>query len=285
MTPHVATAAPKAERDIEFSTTDFQRVRAMIRAKAGIDLNPGKQNMVYSRLSRRLRERGLDSFSSYLDSLSTDQDPEWQEFINCLTTNLTSFFRESHHFDHLAAWLRSQGAASPPVRIWSCAASTGEEPYSIAITALEAAGHGPRVGIDASDIDTKVLATAQAGVYPLEVVQGLGEARLRRFFLKGAGINGGKARVKPELQSLLAFRSLNLLSPAWQAPQPYDVIFCRNVMIYFDRPTQRRVLERLCASLKPGGLLYVGHSENFTEHRDLVDLVGKTTYRRLGGAK
>lgn len=285
MTPLTATAASRAERDIEFSAADFQRVRAMIRAKAGIDLNPGKQNMVYSRLSRRLRERGLDSFSTYLDSLASDQDPEWQEFINCLTTNLTSFFREAHHFDHLAAWLRSHCAARAPapVRIWSCAASTGEEPYSIAITALEACGQAPRVSIDASDIDTKVLATAQAGVYPLDVVQGLGEARLRRFFLKGAGANGGKARAKPELQALLAFRSLNLLSPSWQAPQPYDVIFCRNVMIYFDRPTQRRVLERLCASLKPGGMLYVGHSENFTEHRDLVELVGKTTYRRLGG--
>ncbi len=284
MTTTEAMTATKGERDIVFSAADFQRVRGMIRAKAGIDLNPGKQNMVYSRLSRRLRERGMDSFGAYLDSLAGDHDPEWQEFINCLTTNLTSFFREAHHFDHLAAWLRSQGAGGAPVRIWSCAASTGEEPYSIAITALEAAGQGPRVGIDASDIDTRVLATAQAGVYPMDVVQGLGEYRLRRFFLKGAGANAGKARVKPELQALLAFRPLNLLAPTWQAPQPYDVIFCRNVMIYFDRPTQRRVLERLCGSLKPGGLLYVGHSENFTEHRDLVELVGKTTYRRLGAA-
>ena len=285
MTTPVATAANQAERDIAFSAADFQRVRGMIRSKAGIDLNPGKQNMVYSRLSRRLRERGMDSFSAYLDSLAGDHDPEWQEFINCLTTNLTSFFREAHHFEHLAAWLRSQGGSAAPVRIWSCAASTGEEPYSIAITALEASGQGPRVSIDASDIDTKVLATAQAGVYPMDVVQGLGEARLRRFFLKGSGSNAGRARVKPEVQALLAFRSLNLLTPSWQAPQPYDAIFCRNVMIYFDRPTQRRVLERLCGSLKPGGILYVGHSENFTEHRDLVELVGKTTYRRIGGGK
>ncbi len=272
-------ATPGGERDIEFSAADFQRVRGLIRAKAGIDLNPGKQNMVYSRLSRRLRERGMDRFSAYLDSLGGDHDPEWQEFINCLTTNLTAFFREAHHFEHLAAWLRSQGPGRGPVRIWSCAASTGEEPYSIAITALEAAGQGPAVSIDASDIDTRVLASAQAGVYPLDVVQGLGEARLRRFFLKGSGAHAGKARVRPELQALLAFRCMNLLAPAWPASAPYDVIFCRNVMIYFDRPTQRRILERLHAALRPGGLLFFGHSENFAEHRDLVELVGETTYR------
>ncbi|MFD0669803.1 CheR family methyltransferase [Ramlibacter sp. MAHUQ-53] len=279
-----AAALRPGEREIAFSPADFQRVRAMIRARAGIDLHPGKQNMVYSRLARRLRDRGHATFTAYLDSLRGDHDPEWQEFINCLTTNLTSFFREPHHFEHLARHLKSLPAAGGAVRIWSCAASTGEEPYSIAMTALECAGSAPRVTIDASDIDTRVLGVARDGVYPLDTVAGVGEARLRRFFLKGSGANAGKARAKPELQALLSFRPLNLLTPQWQAPSPYDVIFCRNVMIYFDRPTQRQVLERLCGSLKPGGILYVGHSENFTEHRDLVELVGKTTYRRIGGA-
>ncbi len=273
---HGTPSAPEGvERDIAFSASDFERVRAMIRAKAGIDLNPGKQNMVYSRLARRLRERGHASFGTYLDALRSDSDPEWQAFINCLTTNLTSFFREAHHFEMLASWLR-QCAASQPLRIWTCAASTGEEPYSIAMTALEAAG--PRVSIDASDIDTEVLAVAQAGVYPMETAASLGEARLRRFFLKGSGAHAGQVRVRPELQALLSFRPLNLLGGGWPQ-QVYDVIFCRNVMIYFDRPTQRRVLERLHRVLRPGGLLFIGHSENFTEHRDLLELVGKTAYR------
>lgn len=267
-------------REIAFSAADFQRVRGLIRAKAGIDLHPGKQNMVYSRLSRRLRERGCASFGEYLDALRGEHDPEWQEFINCLTTNLTAFFREPHHFEHLAQYLRGLPAAEAQrLRVWSCAASTGEEPYSIAMTAIESGA--PRVAIDASDIDTRVLETAKAGVYPLEAVSAIGEARLRRFFLKGSGANAGKARVRPELQSMVRFRSFNLLGAAWPT-QAYDLVFCRNVMIYFDRPTQRRVLERLCAVMRPGGLLFVGHSENFTEHRDLLEPVGKTTYRILG---
>jgi chemotaxis protein methyltransferase CheR len=285
MTAAATPATARVERDIEFSAADFQRVRSMIRAKAGIDLNPGKQNMVYSRLQRRLRERGHATFSAYLDSLRADSDPEWQEFINCLTTNLTSFFRESHHFEMLGRHLRGLPAGSGPVRVWSCAASTGEEPYSIAITALEAGG--PKVTVDASDIDTRVLATARDGVYAIDGVSGLGEARLKRFFLRGSGANAGKAKVRPQLAEMVNLRPFNLLAPNWQV-QPYDVVFCRNVMIYFDRATQRQVLERLCASLKPGGLLFVGHSENFTEHRDLVDLVGKTAYRtvaRAGAAK
>ncbi len=269
--------AGSLEREIQFSAADFERVRGMIRAKAGIDLGQAKQNMVYSRLSRRLRECGHDNFVSYLDALGGDADPEWQEFINCLTTNLTAFFREPHHFETLAAHLASwpTGAAA---RIWSCAASTGEEPYSIAMTASEAGLAPERLVIDATDIDTRVLATARAAVYPLDTVKDLPEARLRRFFQRGRGAQAGRVRVLPALASRVSYRAFNLLSSASPTP-PYDVIFCRNVMIYFDRPTQRRVLERLCASLRPGGLLFVGHAENFTEHRDLVELVGKTTYR------
>ena len=265
------------DRDISFDAADFQRVRTLIRAKAGIDLNPGKQNMVYGRLSRRLRECGHSSFRSYLDSLQRDSDPEWQEFINCLTTNLTSFFREAHHFEMLAEELRKGGPV--PWRIWSCAASTGEEPYSIAITAVEALGSGQRVSIDASDIDTRVLASARNAVYATESASALGESRLRRFFLKGSGANAGSARVKPELRNMVSFRPFNLLSPRWDVG-PYDAVFCRNVMIYFDRATQRQVLERLHASMRPQAMLFVGHSENFADHRDLFQLVGKTAYRR-----
>jgi chemotaxis protein methyltransferase CheR len=280
------SAMPEAtlDREIAFSAADFERVRSMIHAKAGIDLNPGKQNMVYSRLSRRLRECGHTSFRSYLDGLKGESDPEWQEFINCLTTNLTSFYREAHHFPVLAAHLSanaSSASAGATQRIWCCAASTGEEPYTLAITVLETLGNGARVTIDASDIDTRVLATADAGMYSLDAASGVGEARLKRFFMRGTGVNEGKVRVKPELRALVNFRSFNLLSGAWTM-QPYDVIFCRNVMIYFDRPTQRRVLEGMHRVMKPGGLLVVGHSENFSEHRDLFQLIGKTAYRRAG---
>lgn len=276
MTATALARAPIEPQDISFEPADFQRVRTLIRAQAGIDLHPGKQNMVYGRLSRRLRETGHTSFREYLDALERTGGAEWQEFINCLTTNLTSFFREPHHFELLAQLLRKPGEA--PQRIWTCAASTGEEPYSIAITGLEA---GLKLRVDASDIDTRVLATARAGVYSLESVQALGEERLRKFFLRGSGANAGKARVRDSVRELVGFRSFNLLSPAWDATG-YDAVFCRNVMIYFDRPTQRKVLERLHGAIKPGGLLFAGHSENFAEHRDLFALCGKTVYRRAG---
>lgn len=268
------------ERDLEFSAADFQRVRSLIHAKAGIDLNPGKQNMVYSRLSRRLRERGFAGFRGYLDSLQTAGEAEWQEFINCLTTNLTSFYREAHHFPVLAAYLKANAASQQ--RIWCCAASTGEEPYTIAMTAADALGPKPRVVIDASDIDTQVLATADRGTYAGDAVSNIDPAQLKRFFLKGTGANAGKVRVKPELRAMINFRSFNLLGDNWRM-EPYDVIFCRNVMIYFDRPTQRRVLEHMHRCMKPGSLLFVGHSENFTEHRDLFRLSGKTVYHRVDG--
>ena len=196
------TAAGKDERDIVFSTADFQRVRGMIRAKAGIDLNPGKQNMVYSRLSRRLRERGMDSFGAYLDSLAGDHDPEWQEFINCLTTNLTSFFREDHHFSALHDDLRAR--ANRPLRIWCNAASTGEEPYSLAMTVVEALGVSAQVKLVCSDIDTKVLATAARGVYPADS-RGLSSERLRRHCLRGTGATSN-TRIPRRSSSLKVWR-------------------------------------------------------------------------------
>ncbi|TFZ08324.1 CheR family methyltransferase [Ramlibacter humi] len=265
-----------SSQDVAFDAADFQRVRALIRTKAGIDLHPGKQNMVYGRLSRRLRETRHGSFRDYLDALERTGGDEWQEFINCLTTNLTSFFREPHHFELLAAELKKTPATAR--RIWSCAASTGEEPYSIAMTAAES---GASVKIDASDIDTRVLAQARAGVYAMENVSSLGAERLRCFFQRGTGAHEGKARVKAELRERVSFRAFNLLASGWDA-RDYDAVFCRNVMIYFDRPTQRQVLERLHGALRPGGLLYAGHSENFSEHRDLFVLTGKTVYRRAG---
>ena len=239
--------------------------------------------MVYSRLSRRLRETGRTSFAAYLQWLEqtrgADAEAEWQEFVNCLTTNLTAFFRESHHFDELQTDLRARAAR--PIRLWCNAASTGEEPYSLAMTALETLGPSAQIKLVCSDIDTKVLVAAERGVYATDA-RGLTPERLKRHFLRGSGANAGFMRVRPELARLIEFRSFNLMSASWAAlGDPFDIVFCRNVMIYFDNPTQRKVLEGMHRALKPGGLLYVGHSENFTEARDLFKLRGKTIYERV----
>ena len=269
------------DQEFSFSDTDFQRVRELIYQRAGISLNAGKQAMVYSRLSRRLRDTSHRTFASYLQWLQANNGPsgeaEWQEFVNCLTTNLTSFFREDHHFHALVDDLRMrQGRA---LRIWCSAASTGEEPYSIAMTVTETLGAHAQVRIVASDIDTKVLAIAQRGVYGADA-RGLSAERMTRHFMRGKGGNAGFIRIKPELAKGIEFRPFNLMGRNWSLGEPFDFIFCRNVMIYFDAPTQRQVLQQMHGVLKPGGLLYVGHSENFTESRDLFHLRGKTIYQR-----
>ena len=277
-----ADLAPEGNGEFSFDARDFERVRSLIYARAGISLHAGKQAMVYSRLSRRLRETGHRSFGSYLQWLDAATGPdaadEWQEFVNCLTTNLTSFFRESHHFDALLLDLKAR--AGKPLRIWCNAASTGEEPYTIAMTVAEALGASADVKIVASDIDTKVLATAARGVYPVDA-RGLSPERQRRHFLRGTGANGGFMRVKPELAKLIEFRALNLMDARWSLGEPFDFVFCRNVMIYFDNATQRRVLAQIHGVMKPKGLMYVGHSENFTDLKDSFRLRGKTIYERL----
>ena len=283
MNTAIASPAPGTEQEFTLTHSDFERVRRLIYERAGISLHAGKQAMVYSRLSRRLRETGHASFAEYLqwlERVSGEQaDSEWQEFVNCLTTNLTAFFREEHHFHALVEDLRAR--ASRPIRMWCNAASTGEEPYSLAMTVVETLGPSAQVKIVCSDIDTKVLATAQRGVYSTQA-RGLSTERLRRHFMRGTGSNSGFIRVKAELARLIEFRGFNLMSPSWASlGEPFDLVFCRNVMIYFDAATQRKVLERIHAAMKPGGLLYVGHSENFTESRDLFRLRGKTIYERV----
>ena len=274
--------APARETEFTFGAADFERVRQLIHREAGISLHAGKQAMVYSRLSRRLRELGHTSFASYLQWLEQaqgdDAAQEWQEFVNCLTTNLTSFFREAHHFPVLAAELARRHGRS--LRLWCNAASTGEEPYSLAMTVIDALGPNADAKILCSDIDTKVLASAQRGIYPADA-RGLGIDRLRRHFLRGAGANSGFIRVKPELQRLVEFRAFNLMDTSWSLGEPFHVVFCRNVMIYFDAATQRAVLERMHRTMVAGGLLFAGHSENFGDSRDLFRLRGKTVYERV----
>ena len=272
------------EREFEYGRRDFERVRRMIHERAGIALGDGKSEMVYSRLTRRLRILGFESFRDYLALLSDPHHAEWEHFVNALTTNQTEFFREAHHFPVLAAHVKTiQGR---PVRIWSAAAATGEEPYSIAITLCEAFETlAPQARVVATDLDTRVLAHAREGIYPLERVANVEIDRLRRFFRKGRGSRTGLARVRDEIRALVDFRELNLRDAHWSLEGPFDAIFCRNVLIYFDKATQRQVLERVADRLAPGGLYFAGHSESLLHAADLFEPCGRTVYRLARGRR
>lgn len=275
---NLPSGKPESLKEFAFTKGDFERVRALIYQRAGISLTDSKQEMVYSRLARRLRATGISSFARYLDDLQAGRlGDEWESFVNALTTNLTSFFREAHHFPLLAEHVKRLRAN--PITIWCSASSTGEEPYSIAMTVCEAFNTlTPPVQIVATDIDTNVLSVGANGVYPLDRVGKLEPERLKRFFLRGMGAHEGMARVRPELRQLVTFKQLNLLGDDWPLTGQFDVIFCRNVMIYFDKATQRRILARFVPLMKPDGLLFAGHSENFLYVSESLKLRGKTVY-------
>lgn len=277
MTRPALKSSSDSAKIFDFTARDFARVRSLIYKQAGISLSEAKQEMVYSRLARRLRARGMSTFNEYLDVLENGADAgEWEAFTNALTTNLTAFFREAHHFPLLAEHLLR---AKSPTSIWCSASSTGEEPYSIAMTACEAFGSlKPPVHIIATDIDTNVLQTAANGMYPIDRIEKMPSDRVKRFFLRGKGERAGWVRVRPELRDLVTYKPLNLLAPAWPLGGPFDVIFCRNVMIYFDKPTQSRILSRFAPLMKPDALLFAGHSENFLHISDVFKLRGKTVY-------
>jgi len=261
------------QHDFEFTRQDFQRVRELIAAYAGISLHERKENMVYNRLSRRLRATGKRTFRDYLDWVEEPESEERERFVNALTTNLTAFFREPHHFELLPGRAR-RGAT---MHVWSSACSTGEEAYSAAIT-LREAGIGAR--IVASDIDTEALAAARRGVYRVETLERAGLERMQRHFLRGTGANEGLAQVRPELRAMVNVEFRNLLAPQWPANERFDAVFCRNVMIYFDRATQQRLLERLAAVLVSGGLLFLGHSESCAAGHAAFRAFGKTAYAK-----
>jgi len=265
---------------LQLNERDFGTIRRIIAEYAGIKLSPQKRNMVYNRLLRRLRARGLSSFGDYLELVQREGSDEREAFVNALTTNLTAFFREPHHFDLLLAHARQRaGKRGAPLRCWSSACSTGEEAWSIAMVLREAECAGEVLG---TDIDTDVLNTAQAGVYRSERAAALAPERLRRHFLRGTGDNDGLVSVRPELRSLVRFGQLNLQSPAWPALERFDVIFCRNVVIYFDREHQKKLLSRFADLLVPGGLLMVGHSESFPAAHPGFRSCGRTAYERVG---
>jgi chemotaxis protein methyltransferase CheR len=265
-------------REFKFTEDDFNKVRELIYEKAGISLKPLKQDMVYSRLSRRLRANGISNFRDYLALLEGNNGAEVEAFVNSLTTNLTSFFREQHHFPLLAEHVEKQ-RKTHPISLWCAAASTGEEPYSMAMTMVDTFGSfTPPVTIVASDVDTHVLAKAEAGVYPIESISKLSPDKAKRFFLRGAGAQSGFVRVRPELRALVIFRQVNLLEGNWPIRGPLDAIFCRNVMIYFDKETQLKILERFRPLMRPDGLFFAGHSESFFNATHLFKLRGKTVY-------
>ena len=274
-----ALADPADTHGFYFTDRDLDRARRLIYQQAGIALSHAKRNMIYSRLARCLRQIGEVSIPRYLDRVESGDLAVIETFTNALTTNLTSFFREPHHFPILANHLRRAGAPRP-LEIWCAACSTGEEAYSIAMTAVEAFGSfAPPVRILASDIDTNVLATAQTGIYSEEHIEAITPERRRRFFLRGRGANAGKVCVREELRALVTFRRINLQGQGWPQRGSLDAIFCRNVMIYFDRPTQFGILERFAPLLRHDGRLFTGHSESLHHAARLFRPLGMTVYQ------
>lgn len=272
------TQVDKDGREFKFTSIDFERVRKLIYDHAGISLGDSKQELVYSRLSRRLRATGISNFTEYLLLLENNNEAEWEEFANSLTTNLTSFFREAHHFPVLAEHLRTI-SGKHPISLWCSAASTGEEAFTMAMTVVETLGsEASHVKIIATDLDTKVLATARAAMYPEEYIAKLSDEVVKRFFLRGTGAQSGMVKIRQELRDIVTFRQLNLLGNNWSLRAPIDVIFCRNVMIYFDKATQLSILKKFVPLLRHNGLLFAGHSESFHHAGEYFKLRSKTVY-------
>ena len=269
-----------ASREFRFSAEHFRLISERVYQFSGIRLPDAKREMVYARLARRLRALGIGSFDDYVRFLELEP-AEWEHCTNALTTNVTAFYREEHHFAVLAELARAKQGADP-FRVWSAGCSTGEEPYTIAMCLAESLPH-PNYAVLATDLDTQVIATAREGVYPLQSVQRLPEARQKRFFLKGAGRFEGKARVRREIASHVEFARVNLMEAQWPVEPGLDAIFCRNVMIYFDKPTQRRLVERFAGLLKPGGLFFAGHAESLLDQGRHFRLRGQTVYELVSG--
>jgi chemotaxis protein methyltransferase CheR len=284
----MSSPTPARVREFDFTQADFDSLRTLVKVQSGITLSDAKRELVYGRVSRRLRALGLSAFSDYRRILSgPDGQAEMIEFINAVTTNLTSFFRESHHFDFLRDdYLRARAAdpkGSRRIRIWCSAASTGEEPYSIAMSVAEAIPEWDRwdIRILATDLDTNVLQTCVEGVYGEDRVRGMQKSRLERFFDPVGERGSQKYRIKPDLASMISFRQLNLMHPL-PMKGPVDIIFCRNVIIYFDKDTQRALFSRVAPLQRPGDVLILGHSESLLQVSDSWTLMGKTIYRKSG---
>ncbi|HED3891359.1 TPA: chemotaxis protein-glutamate O-methyltransferase [Morganella morganii] len=269
---------------LSLNESELIKINELIYRRAGIVLSGQKRDMVFNRLSRRLRKLDVRSFKEYINILeNSTNDGEWQHFINALTTNLTSFFREAYHFPILAEHARSR---PNNYSVWCTAASTGEEPLSIAITLEETLGPSltpPRVW--ATDIDTDVLLKAKQGLYQLRDIESLTPEQKKRWFLRGKNDQSQLVKVKKELASCIHYERLNLINNTWNVPAPFDSIFCRNVLIYFDQKTQETIINRFAKMLKPGGLLFIGHSEHFSKSTTPFRLKGQSVYVLDGEGK
>jgi len=276
-----------AVKEFDLSDAEFQQIRKLVYEYTGINLSEGKKDMIYSRLARRLRQLKLDEFSQYLKLLADIDGDEIGNFMNSVTTNLTAFFREMHHFEYLKNELIPQlmkiNADTRRIRIWSAGCSTGEEPYSIAMTVKEAVpdSAGWDIKILATDLDTNVLATASRGVYGQDRIEGIPSSTLKRWFLKGKGEQAGMVRVHPALREMIMFKQLNLMQE-WPVKPGVDILFCRNVVIYFDKDTQRVLFDRYANTLADHGQMFIGHSETLYKVSERFKLLGKTVYQKLG---
>lgn len=279
-------AVEQREREFSFSDKDFAYLRNLVATHTGISLSDAKRDLVYGRLSRRLRQLGLLRFDEYCRLLDEGDGNELDNFVNAITTNLTSFFREPHHFEYMTGTAVPKLAAARQqrrLRIWSAGCSTGEEPYTLALALKEVMPSldGWDVRILATDLDTNVVNTAKQGIYREERIEGLSRSRKQRWFKSGRGEYNGWVRVSRDLQDMITFKPLNLMNE-WPMLGPFDIIFCRNVVIYFDKETQRKLFTRYADMLAEDGYLFIGHSETLYKVSDRFELIGKTIYRKLG---
>jgi len=274
-------------REFKFTEKDFNALRKISNKHTGIIVGDDKYDMYYSRLVKRIRHLGLKSFAEYVKYLNNNYDSEFTPFIDSITTNLTSFFREIHHFEKLkneiVPELVTRIGSNGSLKVWSAGCSTGEEPYTIAITLLEAlaGNHQIKPSIFASDIDTTVLATASAGIYDISRIESLPMSMKKKWFLKGKGKMAGRVRVSPALRNIISFNQVNLMEQWPQVRTKFHIIFCRNVVIYFDRPTKQTLLNRYADQLEDNGYLILGHSESLQGLSDRFETIGKTIYRKI----
>jgi len=272
------------KREFEFTRTDFDVLRKISNQYSGIQVPDDKFDMFYSRLSKRVRMHGLTNFKEYCVYLENNTNEEFTEFINAVTTNLTSFFRENHHFEYLKdeviPELLLRNKTTKKIRAWSAGCSTGEEPYSLAMTLLENVPPDWDIKILATDLDTNVLQMAADGIYTSDRVEGLHKKTLRRWFKKGKNNNANKDKLSKECQDIIRFQQTNLMQD-WPFKRPFDFIFCRNVLIYFDRDTKEKLAQKYADLLTVGSHLFIGHSESLHQLDTDFKMIGNTIYKKV----
>ncbi|MEY3785994.1 MAG: hypothetical protein RLZ75_199 [Pseudomonadota bacterium] len=271
------------EREFKFTVDDFNFLRKLSNDHSGIQVPDERFDMFYSRLSKRIRKLGLVNFNAYCQYLKDDPEAEFTNFINAITTNLTAFFREMHHFDYVRDVVIPEvlirNKSSRQIRVWSAGCSTGEEPYSLAITLLENVPSDWDIKILATDLDTHVLQVASEGIYTEDRVSDLSENRLKQWFMRGKSSQLGQVKVRPQLQHIIQFKQLNLMQD-WPMKCHFDFIFCRNVLIYFDRETKTLLTQRYAQMLSERSWLFIGHSESLNQLSTEFELVACTSYRK-----